>query len=310
MILMERRNGMIKNFDSYSFTNFIESLGINFSDFNLYPEQFTHKSDIHGINHTFRVMFNVLMVGSRIGDKLNTKRAFMAAYIHDMGRTNDGNCKVHGTLAAKTKLPKYMELFIKNGMNEDDLKAIKVAVVNHCEKHELDKDHPYYKTVSILRDADGLDLVRLDYEVKPEVLRNPESVNLMSSAEDLFSKTEFNHYNRFVDFLKDAISVKTNEIVKWYKGGKLVPDPEHPASKIIDYDDILEIIPEFRDFLIKKGAYEEFIKYCKKDKKEFEDSIKRNGSKSIIDHCLTWFNTSSGNSYWNKLDDEWNTYYA
>ena len=197
---------MIKEFSKYNFTDFIKSLNINFNDFNLSDDNFNHKSDIHGINHTFRVMFNCLMIGNEIGDKINTKRAFMAAFVHDMARRNDDNCKVHGRDASIEKLPLFKELFIKNGMNEEDLKVIKVAISNHSEKYEIEKENPYWQTVSILRDADGLDLCRLDYEVKPHKLRNKESIELIDKAEELFLKTEWKKYNRFSDFLKDNMN--------------------------------------------------------------------------------------------------------
>jgi hypothetical protein len=196
---------MIKEFDQYNFADFIKSLNINFNDFNISDDFFNHKSDIHGINHTFRVMFNCLQVGYAINDKTNTRKAFMAAYIHDMARRNDGNCKVHGRYSANEKLPLFKELFIKNGMDENDLRAIKLTVSNHSEKYEIEKDNPYWKTVSILRDSDGLDLCRLDYIVRPDVLRFKESISLIDKAEELFNRTEGKKYTRFSDFLKQNL---------------------------------------------------------------------------------------------------------
>ena len=94
---------------------------------------------------------------------------------------------------------------MKNGATEDDIKAIKLAVTNHCERYEIDKSNPYYKTVALLRDADGLDLCRLDYEVYPDRLRYKESVGLIKKAADLFMKTDWTEYRRFTDFLKDNL---------------------------------------------------------------------------------------------------------
>ena len=196
---------MIKKFSNYNFLDFIKSLNINYEDFNLSSSDFDHQSDIHGVNHVFRVMFNCLMIGNEIQDKINTRRAFMAAYIHDLARKFDGVCKIHGKDAAENKLPIYKELFIKNGATEEDLKAIKLAVTNHSEKYEIEKNNPYYKTVALLRDADGLDLCRLDHEISPEVLRFKESIGLIKKAEDLFLKTDFDYYTRFADFLKENI---------------------------------------------------------------------------------------------------------
>ena len=87
---------MIKEFSKYNFLDFIKSLGINYEDFNLSPNDFDNQSEIHGINHVFRVMFNCLMIGNEIQDKENTRRAFFAAYIHDLARKYDGRCDIHG----------------------------------------------------------------------------------------------------------------------------------------------------------------------------------------------------------------------
>jgi hypothetical protein len=196
---------MIKEFSKYNFLDFIKSLGINYNDFDLYPDYFNHKSDQHGVNHTFRVMFNCLMIGNEIQDKLNTKRAFMSSYIHDMARKHDYTCSEHGRHAVKEKLPIYKDIFIKNGLDEEDIEAIKLAVSNHSEEHEISKSNPFYKTVAILRDADGLDLPRIDVNVRPDILRFKESIGLIDKAEDLFNKTEFKKYTKFTEFLKDNI---------------------------------------------------------------------------------------------------------
>ncbi len=194
---------MILNFDKYNFLNFINSLNINYNEFNLYPEYFNHKSNVHGINHTFRVMNNCLLIGNEIKDKLNTRRAFIAAYIHDMARTHDYPCKIHGKNSCIEKLPLFTDLFISNGMNEEDLESIELSVSNHSETYEIDKKNPYYPTVAILRDADGLDLIRLDINIKPEILRYKETIRLIKITEEIYHKTNWKNYNRFVDFLKD-----------------------------------------------------------------------------------------------------------
>ena len=193
--------------ESVEFEDFLDRLDINFNDFSLSPSNFDHKSDIHGVNHTFRVMFNVLMIGKQINDIKTTKRAFMAAYIHDMARTCDGICNVHGKNSAKLKLPIYKDLFIKNGLDEEDINAVALAITNHSENFEIDKSDKYYKTVALLRDADALDLVRLDYVIKPELLRHKESIELIEATEELYNRTEFKQWRNFSDFLKKNIDL-------------------------------------------------------------------------------------------------------
>jgi len=193
--------------ESVEFEDFLDRLNINFDDFNLSPSNFDHKSDIHGVNHTFRVMFNVLMIGKQINDIKTTRQAFMAAYIHDMARTCDGICNVHGKNSAKLKLPLYKDLFINNGLDEEDINAIALAITNHSENFEIDKNHNYYKAVALLRDADALDLVRLGYVIKPELLRNKESINLIGRTEELYDRTEFKQWSKFSEFLQKNIDL-------------------------------------------------------------------------------------------------------
>jgi hypothetical protein len=142
------------------------------------------------------------MIGKKINDIKTTRQAFMAAYIHDMARTCDGLCNVHGKNSAKLKLPLYKDLFIKNGLDEEDINAIALAITNHSEKFEIDKDNKYYKAVALLRDADALDLVRLDYVIKPELLRHKESIDLIERTEELYDRTEFKQWSRFSEFLQ------------------------------------------------------------------------------------------------------------
>jgi hypothetical protein len=189
------------------FIDYLKTLNLKFSDFNLTENDFDHKTSVHGVNHIYRVMFNVLMLGYKLNDTLNTKRAFMAAYIHDLARTHDYSCDRHGCDSVRVKFKNYVHIFIDNGMKEDDLEAIKLAVSNHSQRHEINRNDPYYKTVAILRDADALDLVRLDYTVRPNLLRFKESVELMKFSEKLFIYTEYKEYKKFIDFLKENINV-------------------------------------------------------------------------------------------------------
>lgn len=196
---------MIINFTNYDFKSFIDSLGISFNDFNLSDDDFDHKSNIHGINHTYRVMFNCLKIGYLCKDIENTRRAFFSAYIHDTARANDGRCLVHGMNSIKYKLPLFQGLFKANGAKDEDIEAIKLAVTNHSDRFEIEKDNPYYKTVAILRDADGLDLIRINIKPNPNILRLPESRLLIDNAEKFFLKTDSNKYTGFTSFLKENL---------------------------------------------------------------------------------------------------------
>ena len=58
-------------------------------------------------------------------------------------------------------LPHLRALFASGGVQEDDYAMIHTAVVYHCQPKELDRTHPHWRLTSLLKDADGLDRVRL-----------------------------------------------------------------------------------------------------------------------------------------------------
>lgn len=201
---------MIKNFKTFDKIEFLNKLNLNFNDFNLSENQFDSPTKRHGINHTFRVMLSCLMIGHDLKDIMTTRRSFMAAYIHDMARSHDHWCNVHGRRSIDTKFPIYEELFIKNGSTQEDLEAIKLAIINHSERHEIEKNNPYYKTVALLRDADGLDLVRTDMTVNPNILRFQESIKYIPVVEKLYIDTDDNEYINFSEFMKENMKYYEN----------------------------------------------------------------------------------------------------
>lgn len=118
-------------------------------------------------------------------------RLWAAVYLHDIARTHDGVCYRHGGDAMKKyeSLPHLREFFARGGVQEDDYAAIHTAVVQHCLPHELDRTHPHWRLTSLLKDADGLDRVRLG-DLDPRYLRNPEARAMVGFAEALFSQTD------------------------------------------------------------------------------------------------------------------------
>ncbi len=194
---------MIKDFEEFDKIEFLKKLNINFDDFNLTTDQFDFVGNNHDINHTFRVMLSCLMIGYDLKDIVTTRRSFMAAYIHDMARTHDNWCQIHGKQAAERKLPIYRKLFIKNGASEEDLMAISLSVTNHSHRWEIGKDNPYYKSVALLRDSDGLDLVRCDVNVNPKILRFKESIKYIPIVEKLYIETNDKKYSNFRIFLDE-----------------------------------------------------------------------------------------------------------
>jgi hypothetical protein len=86
-------------------------------------------------------------------------------------------------------LPPMRELFARGGVKDEDYAVIHTAVVNHCVPMELDRAHPHWRLTSLLKDADGLDRVRLG-DLDPRYLRNPEPRGMIAFAEALFEQTD------------------------------------------------------------------------------------------------------------------------
>lgn len=179
-----------------------------YSHFVLKQDYFDHESVLHGINHTYRVMFHVLNIGQKAGMHHEIKIAFCAAFIHDMARLHDGYCTEHGPKAAKLKFPHFKNNFIKLGFKDDDLRAIKLAVSNHSMRHEIFTGHKYYKTVALLKDADALDRIRIgENNLKIQYLRIPESLHLVDFARQLYFRTTDLPIQSFEEILEIAKTI-------------------------------------------------------------------------------------------------------
>jgi hypothetical protein len=81
------------------------------------------------------------------------------------------------------------DLFARGGVRDDDYPAIATAVEHHCITKELDRSHPDWRLTSLLKDADGLDRVRL-YDLNPKYLRNAEAKGMTGFARRLFEETD------------------------------------------------------------------------------------------------------------------------
>jgi len=181
----------------------IEKTGFSYLPFQLKETYFDHHSHLHGVNHTYRVMYHVLNIGRLAGLNHEIKLAFCAAFIHDMARQHDGYCIGHGVWATKSKFPLFRTLFIETGVNTEGLRAIKLAVSNHSIRHEIRKDHPFSTTVALLKDADALDRIRIgENNLKPEYLRFPESLTLINFAKELYYRSNAEVLNSFDEVIE------------------------------------------------------------------------------------------------------------
>ena len=155
------------------------------------PSLFTHRSTFHGQSHVARVMVHAFRLIAATGWTDEAPRLWAAVYLHDIARTYDGVCYRHGGDAMKKfeTLPDLRTLFARGGVSEEDYPLIHTAVVHHSLPKELDRDHPHWRLTSLLKDADGLDRVRLG-DLDPRYLRNPEALEMIHFAQALFDETD------------------------------------------------------------------------------------------------------------------------
>jgi len=174
-----------------NFPEFIKAYAFEVSD--IKKEYFLVPDSIHGILHTKRVLLLSYIIG--LYENLNSqdlKVVLTAAKYHDIGRTNDNYDETHGILSFN----KMIQLKLVN-KDMKDIHILKFIIDNHCISDDqgienlknypiTDKNraiHLYY----ILKDADGLDRVRLrDTDI--EYLRLPISKKLPLAAQQIYQK--------------------------------------------------------------------------------------------------------------------------
>ena len=155
------------------------------------PSLFAHRSSLHGQSHVARVMVHAFRLIEATGWIEEAPRLWAAVYLHDLARTHDGVCHRHGGDAMKKleQLPQTKALFSRGGVHDGDYAVIHTAVVHHSLPKELDRSHPHWRLTSLLKDADGLDRVRLG-DLDPRYLRNAEAKHMVAFAETLFEQTD------------------------------------------------------------------------------------------------------------------------
>lgn len=178
---------------------------IPFEKFIIKDEYFQHFSTIHGKNHVYRVMYHVLNLGQKLADDYITKLAFCAAFIHDFERLHDGYCLDHGQWAAEYSFPKFKNLFLSIGINFEDLDVIAYATKMHSLPDQDYLQGIYSKATILLKDADGLDRVRLG-DLDVSYLRLSFSENYAHFAQNLYWAVEKADVKNFIEVMEIAES--------------------------------------------------------------------------------------------------------
>jgi hypothetical protein len=155
------------------------------------PELFLHRSYLHGQAHVARVLVHALRLVEAVGAEEEAPRIWAAVYLHDIARRHDGGCRRHGAdaWARLASLPDVQALFTRGGVHPEDHPAIEAAVTRHCNG-EPSPGEPHYRLMALLKDADGLDRVRLG-DLKPQWLRHDEARTMVAFAQRLYDETNY-----------------------------------------------------------------------------------------------------------------------
>lgn len=140
------------------------------------PGDFRHPSFVHGQRHVARVMVHAFRLLQVTGLSEHTGALWASVYLHDLARTGDGVCHRHGA-DAWTRFeqePVLQAALAPAGLGQDQWRGVKTAITWHCKWRELPDADPHVTLARLLKDADGLDRVRIR-DLDPSYLRFRQS---------------------------------------------------------------------------------------------------------------------------------------
>lgn len=193
--------------DQILFNNFIKEIR-EYKNFNYYmkmmseiKEDYLYKSIKHGIMHNERVSLFALYIALKQElDLIDLIILIEAAKYHDIGRENDFRDDYHGLRSANMIASITNEKLKQNDLNilasivechsyndEYLIDENKIKII--LNKYNIDEKKRFIKLARILKDADGLDRVRLSGEkskLDENYLRTKEAKKLVKVAYKLF----------------------------------------------------------------------------------------------------------------------------
>lgn len=155
-------------------------------------------SKIHGVYHNEKVAFFATLIALNEGCSLKEISLLLkAAIYHDCGRENDHDETRHGVLGAK----KFKTLF-QDSLSSQDMRMILFMIEAHAIadssvkelliKYQVTKEEQtlFLKMASILKDADGLDRIRISMDLpysklNPNYLRTETALRLIKVSHEL-----------------------------------------------------------------------------------------------------------------------------
>ena len=155
------------------------------------PDLFWHASTLHGQAHVTRVMVHDMRLVDATGQHALGPQLWASVFLHDLARTHDGTCDRHGADAAqRLRVEPDLQLRLAEaGLTEADYPAIEAAVTAHSAPKDVSRKHPHWPLIALLKDADGLDRVRLG-DLDLRYLRHPEARGMVPFAQVLFDTTD------------------------------------------------------------------------------------------------------------------------
>jgi len=155
-------------------------------------------SKVHGVYHNEKVAFFATLIA--LNEECSMKEISLllkAAIYHDCGRVNDHDETRHGILGAK----KFQSLF-HDSISAKDMRIISFMIEAHAiadssigellVKYQVSKEEQalFFKLTSILKDADGLDRIRISMDLpysklNPNYLRTETALKLIKVSHEL-----------------------------------------------------------------------------------------------------------------------------
>ena len=289
IIKLIKSNGKRKQLDTLNYDKVIEQMKENgiyeefeseLNNFDRIEQLMRNKTNLHGINHVVRVLFNAYAVTTLENvNEEDRKIVIEAAKLHDIGRVSDGEDEEHGNQSA-IKSRKILE---QRGFSPEDTDLICFIIKEHSLSKSKNEEHieelpeelrqRYKYCLNLLKDADKLDRVRLgDLDVKR--LSTDSAKRLVGVAKDVFENNR--HYykkkmkvypfneeeaQKLLTEIKEAnpeIEIDLDEIKKNYSKYKAIKEQgkiewfEHKKQDfpLSDFIDIISVVSkEDEEFL-------------------------------------------------------------
>ncbi len=144
----------------------------------------SHDSWLHGVDHMARVFVLQELICNRLeqqGESINREAIRWAAMAHDVGRLDDGIDPKHGERSAA-----WIKEHFSDQISPELLDMVTYIVHWHVPN---DDEAPVMTTeLAVLKDADGLDRVRLgDFDAS--FLRTTAALELVDTAKRLYEES-------------------------------------------------------------------------------------------------------------------------